>query len=74
MTRLPTVNPRKIINALQRAGFELRRQTGSHYVMKHPVTNHKTVVPIHPKDLNRNLMKMIIKPAGLTEEEFRQIL
>ena len=36
MTRLPTLSARKIIQALEKAGFVLQRQRGSHYQMKHP--------------------------------------
>jgi predicted RNA binding protein YcfA (HicA-like mRNA interferase family) len=34
--RLPTVKPRHVIAALQRAGFVVRRITGSHYRLCSP--------------------------------------
>ncbi len=33
MPRLPTVRPRQVIRALERAGFEIDHQTGSHVVL-----------------------------------------
>jgi len=33
MPRLPTVKPRQVIRALERAGFEIDHQTGSHVVL-----------------------------------------
>lgn len=74
MTRLPTLNARKIIQALEQVGFVLRRQRGSHYVMKHPETKRETVIPVHGGDVDRSLLKLIIKQAGLTEDEFRELI
>ena len=33
MPRLPTVRPRQVIQVLERAGFEIDHQTGSHVVL-----------------------------------------
>jgi len=74
MTRLPTLNARKIIQALEKVGFLFHRQTGSHYILRHPVTHQTTGVPKHGRDVKRSLMKLILKQAGLTEEEFRKLL
>jgi predicted RNA binding protein YcfA (HicA-like mRNA interferase family) len=74
MTRLPTLSARKIIQGLEKAGCVLRRQTGSHFIMKHPAKRLRTSVPIHSRDVNRSLMKLILKQAGMTEEEFGRLL
>ena len=74
MTRLPTLNARKIIQALERVGFLFHRQTGSHYYLRHPTTRRTTSVPKHGKDVKRSLMKEILQQAGLTEDEFRKLL
>jgi len=74
MTRLPTLTARKLIQALEKVGFVMRRQKGSHYILKHPVTRHETVVPIHGGDVDRGLLKAIIKQAGLTEDDFRKLI
>lgn len=74
MTRLPTLHARKIVQALQRAGFKFDRQTGSHFILRHPTTRRTTCVPKHGKDVKRGLMKGILQQAGLSEEEFRNYL
>jgi predicted RNA binding protein YcfA (HicA-like mRNA interferase family) len=74
MTRLPTLNARKIIQALERAGFLFDRQTGSHYILRNPHTRRITGVPKHGKDIKRSLMKEILQQAELTEDEFRKLL
>jgi predicted RNA binding protein YcfA (HicA-like mRNA interferase family) len=74
MTRLPTLSARRIIQALERAGFVNNGQKGSHYFLWHPIKHFTTAVPVHGKDVSRSLMKLIVKQAGMTEDEFRNFL
>jgi predicted RNA binding protein YcfA (HicA-like mRNA interferase family) len=74
MTRLPTLSARKIIQALEKAGFVMDRQRGSHYVMRHVVKNLTTCVPVHGKDVKRSLLKLILKQTDLSEDQFRKLL
>jgi predicted RNA binding protein YcfA (HicA-like mRNA interferase family) len=73
MSRLPTLNAKQVVLALEKAGFEEHFKVGGHRLFKHPITNMRTEVPMHGGDLKRGLMKKIIKQAGLTEEEFRKL-
>ena len=59
---------------MEKAGFEFVRQRGSHRTMFDPVTDRLVVVPVHPRELPRWLVKKIIKDAGLTDGEFRDLL
>lgn len=73
--RLPSCTARDVDRALQKDGFILVHQKGSHRYYGDPVTGKiVTVVPMHPGDLPRWLLKRIIKEIGLTEEEFRDLL
>lgn len=72
--RLPGVRAKELINALEKAGFEFQRQTGGHVSLRHPETKRTTLVPVHSRELPRWLLKKIIKDAGFTEEEFRELL
>ncbi len=74
MTRLPNLTPRKIIKALKRAGFENNGQKGSHCYFWHPIKKIQTCIPMHGKDVKRSLLYLIIKQAGLTQEEFERLL
>jgi len=68
--RLPQVKPKELIRALERLGFVLRRQTGSHAIFRHPETKNMVVVPVHAKDIKRGLLYGILKQAGISEENF----
>lgn len=74
MSRLPSLTAKDLVRALKKAGFEEERQRGSHLRMRHPETKKLTVVPMHPGDLPRQLLKEIIKQSGFSEDEFRKFL
>ena len=74
MTRLPQIDAARLIRALKRAGFVEHEHRGSHLTLKHPVNGFRTTVPVHGGDVKRSLMKLILKQAGLTEAEFREVV
>lgn len=74
MTRLPSLTAAQVVKALERGGFQRVHQRGSHLFLHHAGRDVLTTVPIHPGDLPRGLMKKIIKQAGLTEDQFRELL
>jgi predicted RNA binding protein YcfA (HicA-like mRNA interferase family) len=74
MNRLPTLKGREIIRALEKAGFEVVRQKGSHARMKHP-DGRVVTVPVHAgQDIGRGLLRKILRDADLTREAFRELL
>ena len=73
-SRLPAIRPRQMVRALQRAGFQVDRQTGIHLILRHPETRRKLSIPQHNRDLRRGLMMALISQAGMTPEEFAALL
>lgn len=63
---------REVLARLQRAGFVVRRQSGSHVVLRHS-DGRQTYVAMHTKDVPAGTFRSILKQAGLTEDEFRQL-
>ncbi len=72
--RLPSLRPTEVIRALEKDGWELDRQTGSHVVLVKSGQSAIIVVPMHTRDVPRGTLGGIIKDAGLTQEEFRKLL
>ena len=74
--RLPAINGRSTVRALTKAGFVVDRIVGSHYVLKYPGEPTRTVVvPCHSgRDLKPGTLRAIIRQAGLTVEEFNELL
>ena len=72
MSKLPVLKSRDIIRALQRAGFAEHRQRGGHKIFKKG--NLRVIVPNHSRDLKKGTVRNIIEQAGLTVEEFVELL
>jgi len=74
MTRLPTLTGAKVIKALQRAGFEVLRQRGSHVYLRHS-DGRRTVVPVHKgEDLGRGILGKILRDVEMDRETFLEFL
>lgn len=70
MPKIPSVNHLKAVKALEKAGFWVARQ-GKHIVM----TNGERIVTIpRHNPVNALTMGGIVKDAGMTETEFRELL
>ncbi|MGA3308771.1 MAG: type II toxin-antitoxin system HicA family toxin [Xanthobacteraceae bacterium] len=74
MSRLPSLRPRRVVTTLERAGFVVVRIVGSHYQLFNERTRRHTTVPYHNRDLPRGTVSAIIRQAGLTREEFLNLL
>lgn len=75
MSDVPSLSYAKIIAALQRAGFVVVRQRGSHIRLQKHVKDEllKITVPAH-KPVKRTTLAKIIKQANLTLNEFKELL
>ena len=75
MPKLPIVSGAKAVKALQRLGFFVDRQRGSHVVMKKitPEGERGYVIPMH-KELAMGTLRSALKMAGVSPEEFSDTL
>ena len=70
MPKIPGVSQRAAVAALQRAGFQIIRQSG-HIVMSNGLRT--LTIPRH-NPINAYTMGHIARQAGYTPEEFRNLL
>ena len=73
MSKLPVISGRKCVQILERPGFYLKRQTGSHLILRRDEPFAQVVVPDH-KVLDRGTLRAIIRRAGLSVDEFMSFL
>jgi predicted RNA binding protein YcfA (HicA-like mRNA interferase family) len=74
VSQLPIVSGREVVKALQKIGYEKDRQKGSHIVLRQIAYPHRRLtVPDH-REVAKGTLRSIIHQAGLTVEEFRQLL
>lgn len=73
MSKLPQISGSKCINALQKIGFYVVRQKGSHIILRRDNPYKRLVIPNH-KTLKKGMLNDIIKDAGLTVDEFIDLI
>ena len=75
MNKVPSLNYDKLIMALQRDGWVVVRQRGSHIRMqKHDREKIlKLTVPVH-KPIKRSTLSHILKQANMTVEELNKLI
>lgn len=75
MTKIPSLSYDQVIRALQRGGWVVVRQKGSHIrLQKHTSAEVlKITVPAH-RPIKRSTLSHILKQAKLTPEEFDKLL
>ena len=74
MSRLPRVTAREIRGVLERIGFSLTRQSGSHQIFKN-VAGKRATVPYHAsRILHPKVLKSILQDADLSVEDLEKLL
>lgn len=74
MSGLPVVSGREVLHALGKVGYVLDRQRGSHMILIQQMPPHRRLtVPDHA-EIAKGTLRAIIRQAGLTVDEFRQLL
>lgn len=56
---------REMIIHLQKNGFKIINQNGSHIKMKNSSSKKTVIIPNHSKDLKKGMEQAILKQAGL---------
>jgi predicted RNA binding protein YcfA (HicA-like mRNA interferase family) len=74
-SKFANLKPKQIICALEKGGFYVHETHGSHVQLKHPSKPGRITVPYHARfDIPRHIVRSSIKQAGLTNDEFAELL
>ena len=74
MPKIPPISPNKLIKILEKEGFKVIRQKGSHVIMINSKKN-RIVIPVHPgKDIKPGLIRAILREAGISREKLLKLL
>lgn len=71
MPKLPIVSGADVVHALERLGFAIARQRGSHMVMRRGSSG--CVVPNH-RELKVGTLTGLLKQAGVSPDDFIEAL
>lgn len=75
MPTLPVLSGQACIKALEKAGFVVARQAGSHIILRRSQpAPARTVSVLNHNELDRGTLRAIIRQAGVTIQEFLDLL
>jgi predicted RNA binding protein YcfA (HicA-like mRNA interferase family) len=70
MTRFPALEGNEVVAVLEKFGFVVERQRGSHLFLKH-TDGRATVVPVHSgENIGPGLFAKILRDVELAREDF----
>jgi predicted RNA binding protein YcfA (HicA-like mRNA interferase family) len=72
MPHLPVISGDQFVKAMRKTGYSLDHTEGSHMILLHP-SGRRLSVPKH-SELRRGLLRALIRDAGLSREEFIDLL
>ena len=73
MSKLPSVSGKDTIKVLSKVGFKVKRQVGSHIILKREKDGKRVAVPNHD-ELPKGTLRAIIRQCDLTIDEFIKLL
>jgi predicted RNA binding protein YcfA (HicA-like mRNA interferase family) len=73
MSKLPVCSGTDAVRAFERAGWAKARQKGSHATLVKSGTVVVLTIPLH-RELGPGLLRSLIRKAGITVEEFGELL
>lgn len=73
MARLGNISGKEAVKAFQKAGWQLLAQVGSHVVMIKPGIRVNLSIPQH-KELSIGTLRALVRNAGMTVEDFLDLL
>lgn len=73
MSKLPVISGKRCIKILGKAGFHFKRREGNHITLRRDKPFAQVVVPDH-KELDRGTLRVIIRQAGLSVDEFIKLM
>lgn len=69
----PVVSGQQLIKALEKDGWAVVRQRGSHVRLKKPGRRYALVVPLH-KEIRKGTLGGILRDANLSSDDLRRLL
>jgi predicted RNA binding protein YcfA (HicA-like mRNA interferase family) len=72
VSRLPVCSGADAVKAFAAVGYAVDHQTGSHIILRHS-SGRRLSIPNH-RELAKGTLRALIREAGLTKEQFAELL
>jgi predicted RNA binding protein YcfA (HicA-like mRNA interferase family) len=73
MSKLPVISGRELVRVLEKVGYAVDRQHGSHIILLRQNPQGMTVVPDH-RELDRGTLRAILRQADITPAQLTELL
>ena len=73
MSKFPRVSGRDAVRALEKIGLYVKRQHGSHIILRRDNPFAQTVVPDH-KELDRGTLRAILRQIDVSVDDFCSLI
>ncbi|MDD4300038.1 type II toxin-antitoxin system HicA family toxin [Methanomicrobium antiquum] len=74
MPKLPVLSYLEVIKALNKTGYNIDHQTGSHIILRQDKEPYRRLTIPNHKEISKGTINSIIRQAGLTRDEFLNLL
>ena len=74
MSYLPLVSGQEAVRVFARIGYNIDHQTGSHIILRKSEPPHRRLTIPNHKQLAKGTLRGLIREAGISVEEFRNLL
>lgn len=74
MSRLPVVSGQDALKAFQKIGYELDHQTGSHMILRNTQSPFRRLTIPNHREIAKGTLRSLIREAGLTVDQFVELL
>ncbi len=74
MPKLPVLSGVKAVKVLGKIGYEVDHQTGSYIILRQKQPPYRRLTVPNHREIAKGTLRAIVREAGLTVEEFIELL
>lgn len=74
MTKLPVLSGKELCKVLEKIGYLVDHQTGSHIILRNGKPPYRRITVPNHKEIAKGTLRSIIREAGLSRQEFQDFI
>jgi predicted RNA binding protein YcfA (HicA-like mRNA interferase family) len=74
LTKLPVISGKSLCKILEKIGYYIDHQTGSHIILRNQNPPHRRLTIPNHKEIAKGTLKSILRQSGMTVHEFTELL
>jgi len=74
LTKLPVLSGKELCKVLEKIGYLVDHQTGSHIILRNGKPPYRRITVPNHKEIAKGTLRSIIREAGLSRQEFQDFI